>query len=227
MLQTTDGSFPSTPDWQGPIDTRGDIRMMELNGDGLVDLVRLDGEGNEWTAFFYLNSAASFDFDQPDQVMRFSGYDVNLQAIDIDRDGRPELNVSYYTIPVVEAIRNTSIVRTQLIYAQDSEGLFGRRPQSRLDESFSASNVRGLTEQMSIRDDIDGDGRPDALYITDEGAVAAKRIDDNLRIEDQPFWEYVPSRAVTGFNVMQLNQDGAPDLILRHSSSYTILVTSQ
>ena len=227
ILQKSDGSFSPAPDWQGPIDTSGDIRMAELNGDGLMDIIRLDGEGNEWTAFFYLNRAATFQFDQPDQVMRFSGYDVDLRAIDIDGDGKPELNVSYYTIPVVEAIRNTSIVRTQLLYTHDNEGLFGRRPQSRLEESFSASNVRGLTEQMSLRNDVDGDGRPDALYITDEGAIAAKRIDQELRIEDQPFWEYVPSRAITGFNVVTLNQDGVPDLILRHSSSYTILVTDQ
>lgn len=227
LLQNNAGGFSATPDWQGPIDTRGDIRMAELNGDGLMDMIRLEGEGNEWTAFFYLNRSADFQFDQPDQVMRFSGYDVDLRAIDIDRDGKPELNVSYYTIPVVEAIRNTSIVRTQLIYTHDSEGLFGRRPQSRLEESFSASNVRGLTEQMSLRNDVDGDGRADALYITAEGAIAAKRIDEDLRIEDQPFWEYVPSRAVTGFNVVSLNQDGLPDLILRHSSSYTTLVTDQ
>ena len=226
MLQKSDGSFSASPDWQGPVDTRGDIRMVELNGDGQMDMVRLEGEGNEWTAYFYLNRSAQFTFDQPDQVMRFSGYDVDLQAIDIDGDDKPELNVSYYTIPVVEAIRNTSIVRTQLIYTGDEEGLFGRRPQSRLEESFSASNVRGLTEQMSLRNDIDGDGRPDALYITDEGAIAAKRIDEDFRIEDEPFWEYVPSRAVTGFNVVNLNQDDVPDLILRHSSSYTILVAN-
>jgi hypothetical protein len=226
MLQRNDGSFPARPDWQGPIDTRGDIRMMELNGDDLMDMVRLNGEGNEWTAFFYINRSTSFQFDQPDQVMRFSGYDVDLQVIDIDGDGRPELNVSYYTIPVVEAIRNTGIVRTQLIYTRDSESLFGRRPQSRLEESFSASNVRGLTEQMSLRRDVDGDGRPDALYITDEGAIAAKRIGEDLRIADQPFWEYVPSRSVIGFNVVDLNQDDLPDLILRHSASYTILVTN-
>lgn len=200
--------------------------MMELNGDGLMDMVRLTGEGNEWTAFFYLNRAASFQFDLPDQVMRFSGYDVDLQVIDIQGDGNPELNVSYYTIPVVEVIRNTGIVRTQLIYARDSEGVFAGRPESRLEESFSASNVRGLTEQMSLREDVDGDNRPDALYITDEGAVAAKRIGENLRIADQPFWEYVPSRTVTGFDVVDLNKDDLPDLVLRHGTSYTILVSS-
>ncbi|MCP5346879.1 MAG: VCBS repeat-containing protein [Gammaproteobacteria bacterium] len=224
MYQHSDGSFSSAPDWQGPIDTRGDVRLLELNGDGRMDLARLTGEGDEWDVAFFLNRDGQFDFDQPDQVMRFAGYDVNLDVLDLDLDGTPELTVSYYTIPVVEAIRNTSIVRSQLIYGRDPERLFSRRPQFRLDESFSASDVRGLTEQMSLQQDVDGDGRPDALYITTEGAVAARRINADLSIDETPFWEYVPSRTVTGFEVNDLNQDNVPDLILRHSSSYTVLV---
>lgn len=227
MLQRPDGSFPTAPDWQGPIDTRGDIRLLELNGDARMDVVRLTGEGDQWDAYLFLNRDGGFDFDNPDQVMRFSGYDVELQVIDLDADGGPELAVSYYTIPVVEAIRNTSIVRSQLIYSREPGSLFARRPSSRLDESFSATEVRGLAEQMSLRHDVDGDGRPDALYITAQGAVAAKRIDEQLRIAETPFWEYVPARTVIGFDVQDLNQDNVPDLILRHSSSYTILVASR
>jgi hypothetical protein len=227
LFQQPDGSFSAVPDWQGSIDTRGDIRLLELNGDGLMDLVRLTGEGNEYDLYFYLNQSGSFDFDKADQVMRFSGYDVDLQVMDLNGDDRPELTVSYYTIPVVEAIRNTSIVRSQLIYPRDPDGLFARRPQFRLDESFSASDVRGLAEQMSLHYDVDGDGRADALYITPEGAVAARRIDEDLRIADEPFWEYVPSRTVIGFSVEDLNQDGVPDIILRHSSAHTILVATR
>ena len=127
---------------------------------------------------------------------------------------------------MVEAIRNTGIVRTQLLYSQDPQLLFGRRPAFRLEESFSANNVRGLAEQMSLRHDVDGDGRPDALYITEQGSLAAKRIDDQLRIADQPFWEYVPPRTVLGFDVEHLNQDGLPDLVLRHSNAITVLVAT-
>ncbi len=227
MYQHTNGSFPDTPDWQGPIDTRGDIRLVELNGDGLMDMARLTGEGDEWDIHFFVNRGGEFDFEAPDQVMRFSGYDLELNAIDLDADGTPELTVSYYTIPVVEALRNTSIVRSQLIYGRGEDLLFSRRPLFRFDQSFSASDVRGLAEQMSLEHDVDGDGRPDALYITNEGAVAARRINGDLSIDEEPFWEYVPARTVTGFDVVNLNQDSVPDLVLRHSSSYTILVARQ
>jgi hypothetical protein len=227
-FQSAAGGFSESPDWQGVIETRGDIRLVDLNGDKQLDLIRTDGNGNEWTSYFFVNSNGSFDLDQANQVMRFSGYDADLNFIDINDDGRPSLNVSYYTVPVVNAIRNTSIVRTQLLYSGSSvtEGLFSRRPDSRLEESFSASDVRGLAEQMSLRFDIDGDGSKDAMYITTEGTLAAKRIDETLQIANQPFWQYVPTRGIVGFNVLHLNNDNKPDLILRHNSATTVLIAT-
>ena len=92
-------------------------------------------------------------------------------------------------------------------------------------ESFSAANVRGLSEQMSLAFDIDGDGANDALYITERGTLAAKRIDDSLSIEAEPFWEYVSDKTVFEFDVSSLNADGIPDLVLRHGNSITVLVS--
>jgi len=159
--------------------------------------------------------------------MRFSGYDVRLEFLDIGSNQNPVLSVSYYTIPVVDAIRNARINRTQLLYAAaepDSGLIFNRRPDSQLEESFSANNVRGLSEQMSLQYDVDADGVKDALYITDNGTLAAKRIDSDLDIASQPFWEYVSPRTVFEFDVLQLNTDELPDLVLRHGVSSTILV---
>ena len=104
--------------------------------------------------------------------------------------------------------------------------MFNRRPNSRLDESFSAANVRGLSEQMSLRYDVDGDGRKDALYVTENGTIAAKRIEENLAIASEPFWEYVSARSVFEFQVLQLNQDAIPDLLLRHATATTVLVSA-
>ena len=51
-----------------------------------------------------------------------------------------------------------------------------------------------------------------------------RRIDRSLRIEDQPFWNWVPNRSLLGFTVRDLNGDNIPDLILRHGSSLSLLV---
>lgn len=226
-LQQPATGFRSQPDWTGSVDTRGNWQLVDINHDSMQDLLRTRGEGDEWTVQMFLNQGGQFNLQQPDQVMRFSGYDLRLDFLQLQDGGPSVLNASYYTIPVVDAIRNASINRTQLLYRADSSTpgqLFSRRPDSRLEETFSAANVRGLSEQMSLRYDVTGDGRKDALYITDNGTVAAKRINTSLQIEGTPFWEYVSNRSVFQFEVLSLNTDEIPDLLLRHGTSTTILV---
>jgi hypothetical protein len=173
---------------------------------------------------------APFILDTPDQILRLRGYDMRVEALQIG-SGETVLAVSFYTLPVVDAIRSASINRTQLLYAaaeqdQAQQGLlFERRPASQLSESFSAANVRGLSEQMSLRYDIDNDGRKDALYVTESGTLAAKRIDSSLTIADEPFWEYTSNSTVFEFEVKPLNDDSTPDLILRHGTTITVLVS--
>jgi hypothetical protein len=221
-------TFNESADWVGATDTQGDIKLAHLNGDDKIDLFHLSSDGGEWNARFFINKDGTFALGKPDQIMRFSGYDVKLSVIPLADSEQPALNVSYYTIPVIDAIRNASINRVQLLYgnSEASQGqLFNRRPNSSLEESFSAANVRGLSEQMSLQYDVDGDGNRDALYITDNGTLAAKRIDNDLVIANEPFWEYVSPRTVFQFEVLLLNEDELPDLLLRHGVSTTLLVT--
>ncbi|PCH60855.1 MAG: hypothetical protein COC19_05350 [SAR86 cluster bacterium] len=220
--------FADTPDWQQSLDTEGELLLADVNGDQLVDIYRVTASGNDSTLQLYLNQQGEFDFESPSQVMKFSGYDINFNFIDIDDDGRPELNVSFYTIPIVDVIRNSSIIRTQLLFSasEDVQTVFKRRPDSRLEESFSAQNARGLAQQMSLTYDVNGDGIKDAVYITEEGGLAAKQINAELEIAAQPFWTYIPSQRILGFSIANLNQDGRPDLILSHASSHSLLVAT-
>ena len=224
-----DSGFNENPDWQAVTDTRGTIVLADINNDGVQDLYRLIGDGNEWDARFHINENGSFELSNPSQIMRFSGYDARLNFVTLKPDSEMILNVNSYSIPVVDAIRNAAIKRTQLIYplnSAESETLYERRPSTRLEETFSATNFRGLSEQMSLRYDVDGDGNKDALYVTENGTLAAKRIDSTFQISEDPFWEYVSPRTVFEFEVLPLNDDDKPDLILRHGVSTTMLVSS-
>lgn len=218
--------FREQADWQSDLDSSGQLQLIDMNSDGLADILRLSGDGNEWTVSLYLNQSGSFDFTQANQVMRFSGYDLNLDVIN-QAQGETFLSASFYTIPVVDAIRSASINRTQLLFgSQESQPgqVFNRRPSSSLVEVFAADNVRGLSEQMSLKYDVDGDGRNDALYITGNGTLAAKTISTDLTISSGAFWEYVAPRTVFEFEVLSLNADERPDLILRHGRTTTLLV---
>ena len=228
--QQADGGFNPAAHWSGAIDVRGDLRLKDFNADGLGDLLRLSGDGDEWVARFYLNQNGKFDLESPQQIMRFAGYDVRLEAVQLTDGQPPVLGVTYYTIPAVEALRDASVNRVWLIYgtsqARDGE-IFNRRPDTRLEERFSAENVRGLAEPPSLRYDVDGDGRKDALYITDKGTLAARRIDPDLTLAEEPFWEYVSTRTVFGYEVLSMNPDARPDLLLRHGTVTTFLTAVQ
>lgn len=227
LLQDARGAYAAKPDWQGPIDTRGDIRLLDVNGDGISDVLRIINNSNEWDVQFFLNKGAAFDLRKPDQIMKFSGYDLEVSVLDLDADGGAQLSVSYYTIPVINAVRNASIVRSQLLFARGASGqLFNTRPDFKLDENFSADTVRGLSSQIQMQTDIDGDGRKDAVYVSNEGTLAAKAIDRNLRFSNTPFWQYVPSRTILDFGIEDMNGDGNADLFLYHSTGLTLLVST-
>ncbi|MFK7865112.1 MAG: hypothetical protein AB8B95_12905 [Pseudohongiellaceae bacterium] len=225
--QTLGSGFKNEPDWTGSLDVRGELQLADVNGDQRIDLVRIKGDGNSWNANFYVNENGEFNFSSPSQIMRFTGYDLRLNFLRLTPNAKPILSANYYTIPVIDAIRNASLTRTQLLfnYSDDaSTELFSRRPDAKIDETFSAANVRGLSEQLSLKYDVNGDNRVDALYITENGTIAAKAVEENLTIAAEPFWEYIATNTVFEFEVLNLNEDSQPDLILKHGNSTTVLV---
>ncbi len=224
--QRPGGEFREQADWTGPLEARGDWQLTHLDGDGRVDLLQLIEQGDDWDARLYLNEDGEFDLGRPAQVMRFSGYDLGVEALSLH--GAPALAVTYYAVPALEAIRNTGIQRVTMLYGAAGAGagqLFARRPTMRLEETFSVDNVRGLAEPILFGSDLDGDGRSDALYVTAEGTLAARRVDDRLQLGED-FWEYVSPRSVFQFEIARLNEDAAPDLILRHGAATTVLVSA-
>ena len=225
--QQPGSGFDARPGATDPLEARGDWRLVHLDDDGRVDLMQLLEQGGGWDARLYLNGDGGLDPESPVQVLRFGGYDVRVDPVRIH--GAPVLAATYYAVPAMEAIRNTGVQRITLLYdaSADADALFARRPAMRLEESFSVDNVRGLAEPVILGHDVDGDGRSDALHVTERGTLAARRIGDDLQIADEDFWEYVSPRSVFEVTVESLNEDDRPDFILRHGTATTVLVSLQ
>ena len=224
--QQAGNRFNGKPDWRGAFDARGGWRLADLDADGRDDLVQLLEDGDDWDARFYPNTGGGFDLANPAQVLRFGGYDLRIEVVVIN--GETALAVTYFAVPAMEAIRNTGVQRVTLLYGGGAEDgqLFARRPAMRLEESFSVDNVRGLAEPIILGHDLDGDGRSDALYVTERGMLAARRVGDGLQIDSGDFWEYISPRSVFRLDVAHFNSDGRPDFILRHGTASTVLVSA-
>ena len=224
--QRRDGSFPARPDWSGTFDTSGPLRPHDVDGDGLFDLVAGGDSGADETSVgFYRNRGGRFDTATADQVMKFSGYGVKPEIVDLDGDGAPELVVSSYHISTLNTLTQGTIIRKLLIFRRDPEKVFATRAVFQLEEKFSAREVKGLGQRMIFEADIEGTGRHGALVVDRDGALVLLPINDDLSMESEPSWRFVPRHVILVVNTASLNGDRRTDLILRHMRSLTVLVS--
>lgn len=232
-IVTLNAKGSPTIHYQGYLDQREQIKLFDFNDDGLVDVLanRIQGTDNV-SANIYLNRNGSFNLDKADQIIKFSGYDVNFRLGDINRDGHSDLILGAYQISAVNALRSGALVRVSLIYSGNpnfepgkDQPLFSRRPDFKLEESFSADDIKGLTEPVDYTPDIDGDGINDAIAIDKRGALTAKAINAQFQLQSEAFWDFVPLHFIQQVNNYTLNLDERPDFVLRHQSAVTVLVS--
>lgn len=234
IFQLGEGAKRS-PDWQGQFESAGEVLLDDFNGDGLDDVILLNARGSDQTnLLFFANRGGRYEFDTPDQVIRFAGYEVEVALHDLDGDEIPELIVSYYGLAAVEALRSGSMLRTTLIYkgrgaTTGGEGgvklWFAQRPSAKLEDRFSADNVRGLVERLNFSVDLDGDSRKDVIALDETGTLVAKSVGKDLQIASEPFWRFVPLHFIQEVIPAQLNRDAVADFLLRHQYSVTVLVS--
>lgn len=234
VYQSAEGVNSSAADWRQALKSSEEILVVDFNGDGLDDVLALESKGNKQTnVAFFANRTGNYNFQSPDQVLRFSGYEVEAQLLDLNGDDYPELIISHYSLAAVDALRSASMLRSTLIYAgnpaaseQNSEGLaFARRPTTKMDDKFSAASVKGLTERPHFSADLTGDGRSELLALDDNGALVARMIAQNLQIDAEPFWRFVPLHLIQSVMPEMLNDDKVTDFVLLHQNAVSVLVS--
>lgn len=238
LYQTPQGVNSSEPDWRQQLGPSDYIAVNDVNGDGLDDVVAVESKGSdEYSLVFFLNRNGKFNFSKVDQAMRFSGYEVEAELHDLNGDNSPELIVSYYGLAAVDALRSGSMLRTTLIYSgmplndiagTESPGdalIFARRPSEKMEDKFSASSVKGLTERLHFSADLNGDGRKEVVGLDDKGALVARSISNDLQIDDEPLWRFVPLHLIQSVVPEILNGDGSTDFLIQHQNAVTLLVS--
>lgn len=235
LYQPQTGEFPSAPHWQANITINDRLKMIDVNGDRLTDLVttkwhRSNNTGaNINTLFIYLNQEGRFNFNTPSYVMKINGMNFEFDSIDYNQDGFPELVINTYSVGLINAITSGRVTRKLLIFAgrKTSEGapLFDRRPSGTYEETFTADEFTSLIVNRSFSGDVDGDGNKDLISVDNDGALTANRINNDLQIESEPFLRFVPMHFITDSRLAKLNQDHQTDIIIEHQHALTLLIS--
>lgn len=221
--------------WQGNLSPKDDVQFIDLNNDKLDDLLTLDIRGSDDISVnLYINRNGQFNFDQADQVLKFSGYDASFSVNDINNDGYSDLVVGTYQFSALNALREGAVVRIASIYLGNAEFSptatteqtpFLRRPDFRLEENFGADDFKSLAQPASFATDLNGDNIKDMVSIDDRGALVGKTLNPRLQLQSETDFDFVPLHFIQGFETHTLNADKQNDFVLRHQNALTILVS--
>ncbi|MBN1906918.1 MAG: VCBS repeat-containing protein [Deltaproteobacteria bacterium] len=229
VYQLKTDELPSVPSWQGELTLYDTIKMMEVNGDRLMDIITVKMSGLNSILYIFLNKEGRFVFDKPDHIIKLTGILSDFEAIDLNLDGYPELIINTYYVSPLKAVSSGSVERRLLIFKGRNRGeektLFDRTPAFTYDENFTATNFKALTGERSFSGDFDGDGVNDVISIDNNGALNANRINRDLKLEAEPLFRFSPVHFITGKTLVRLNQDNRTDIILEHQQGLSLILS--
>ncbi len=200
-----------------------DAAVADVDRDGDLDIYMVNYASAAHTPRLYLNNGSGFFSDATDRlpanVANGSTENGGGAFVDVNVDGWPDLVLggNYY------APNGANSARPNLLLMNDRTGRFAPDPSFTLPPKLHG--IEGVTPRIFTAD-FDGNGAPDLLLSTDRGAVdpglqlllndGTGRLRDasaqlNLTFPQTDNW-------VPGMQIVDLNRDGRPDVVLRTNS---------
>jgi hypothetical protein len=160
---------------------------LDLNGDGVCDLVISHTEGNIglWdtltsSQLLYYGRRGPSGFDvTPDQVVSSVGVSIVPRAIDFDGDGKLDLLVSSYRTDLLTNVKNAifNSARVSYFIFLMQDGKYPQHPdvERSVVLDFKVLEKGGVTPRAYFEGDFDGDGVKDLLAVEEEQKIRAYR----------------------------------------------------
>lgn len=230
------------PDFLKHNDVPSALRLVDVNGDGLVDVLGIwsepiDGPENaEWRIYVMLSKPGRLLPPEPQQVLRFTAAELRTTVTDVDGDGRPDLAVRSFELPsVLETVTGLEFKYSQLLYLGEKRGTFSRRPALKQERTFDEQSVSEVLANRVLRMDCSGDGIADLVEVNLAGEVGVRRLrkessffsGDSWTIDDGYWKQYAGRGSVTSLSVMDLNKDGLGDIVSGSDSVLTVYLSQE
>ncbi len=224
-------NFPENADIQNKIEIHDGAKMTDINGDNLTDIVVIKQGIVSSSFLFYLNHEGSFDFKQPDHVIKLSGFPASFSSIDYNRDGFPDFVVNSYSVSPLKAAAGSAAEANVMIFKgmpqEQGKPLFDRKPFFPVQKEITVDDIKGLSSALLFLDDLDGDDIDDVISLDKNGVLTAAGINKDFELETKPLFKFVPAHFIDNCRITKLNKDTPKDIILEHQYSLTILVSQQ
>ena len=230
------------PDFLTRNGQRAALRLVDINGDGRVDILGMwsedvDGfENSEWRIYAMLSKPDRLLPEKPDQVLRFIAAELRATVTDVDGDGRPDLAIRSFELPsVLETVTGLEFKYSHLLYLGEKKGAFSRRPALKQERTFDEESVSEVLANRVLSMDCSGDGVADLVEVNLAGQLGVRRVrkdssffgGDSWAI-DEGYWKQYTSRgSVTSLSVLDLNGDQLGDIVSASDSVLTVYLSQE
>ena len=204
------------------------LRFLDFDADGDTDIVEIRWKFRQITLRLFRNDGDSLNLTELTQILKIKGMDVVVSLVPKTPYQKPLLAVTVYSVPLAKVLSDVQIHRTLLLFAPTTNPLkvFADQATTKWQEEFQTDSATNMLPH-ELQFDIDSDGRLDVMSVNARGVLTARSISDELALGEAPFWEYVPERAIHGFEVRALNNDSRADLIIEHANAIQYLIHDQ
>ena len=201
-------------------------RVEDVNGDAIPDLVvrytqssSVFDRTNDYEVYYGTRNTDTIVSyaATPNTTISADGTLTDLQLQDIDGDGSKEVMVASFELgvgQVVSALLASSIDQDVLLYWQNSEGQYPKKPTLDYETEMSFSISKGrASEPLVLLSDINGDGRKDLLFSQDDNELVY-RLNDGAQSFARSKQVRAPMpKSGNQVSTADINQDGKDDLI--------------
>jgi hypothetical protein len=216
------------PDWLFKDDTDLRLRLVDLDGDGKVDLIARASPSQHkidtvtFTYFVMINDGTRIIPEQPQQVLRFDGTGTDSQVTDVNGDGRLDFVITKYVLPkLTDLVTGFRFERGAYVFFGKAKGPepFERKPALRDEQVFTMDSLQDALVQRQIPGDLSGDGIADLVEADLTGRVAVRRIthEDGLgggswELEADAWKRFDLGSDLSRLMLQDVNGDGLTDL---------------